>query len=440
MKGLIYFAGLALMMTGFSQARITKIAIQKGPYQVAEGKCSPPLSIVPVNGKGEPQAPTRQIRVFTDTSDSTLRFFSDAGCSNQIQDLLLSSSAPIRSLYFKGQSPGSRKVQVTSNRYEDDSQIQTILASSSPAPTPIPSPTPVQTPAPTPTPQPPSTAVTQVVGVTLDDVSDSIRAGEIAAIKALGVPVRARVVFDGGMSASYYLKPVQELKSVASIMGQIADSTDMRNYSTSSYQARAQGYLQALKGMVDVWEIGNEVNGNWLGTGTFEKLKAAYSVVKSNQAKAALTFFYMGEPSDSKNCIDAPGNDQFGWIQSKFQLGLPAQQRDPEAEAMRLGLDEVLVSWYPDGCSNLKPDWSAIFSKLAGIFPNSKVGFGEIGTQNPQYGSPYEKALIQEFYPLKSRISLPSSYIGGYYWWYFAEEMVPYQNSSLFPVLYQSIR
>ena len=282
-------------------------------------------------------------------------------------------------------------------------------------------------------------ATQQVVGVTLDDVSDSIRPGEIAAIKALGVPVRARVVFDGGMNASYYLKPVQELKAVASIMGEIADSTVMRNYSVSSYQARAQAYLQALKGIVDVWEIGNEVNGNWLGTGTFEKIKAAYSVVKANQGKTALTFFYMGEPSDTNNCIDAPGNDQFSWIQSKFQLSLPARQRDSETEAMRLGLDEVLVSWYPDGCFNLKPDWSAIFTRLAGIFPNSKVGFGEIGTTKPQYGSAYEKALIQEFYPMKSRIVLPSSYIGGYFWWNFAAEMVPWQSSTLFPVLSRSV-
>ncbi len=431
MKGLALFAGLAFMMTGFSQARITKIAIQKGPYQVGEGKCSPPLSVVPVNAKGAVQIPTRQIRVDTTGSDSSLRFFTDSGCSNQTESFLLSPSVPFQRIYFKGFTPGLRKVQVSTNRYEDDSQVQTILASSGPTPTP--------TPKPSPTPIPPGVS-TQVIGVTLDDVSDSIRPGEIAAIKALGVPIRARVVFDGGMSASYYLKPVQELKAVASIMGQLADSTDMRNYSPASYQSRAQGYLQAMKGIVDVWEIGNEVNGNWLGSGTFEKLKAAYSVVKANQAKAALTFFYMGEPSDAKNCIDAPGNDQFSWIQSKFQLGLPSSQRDPEAESMRLGLDEVLVSWYPDGCFNLKPDWTSIFNKLAAIFPNSKVGFGEIGTENPQYGSAYEKALIQEFYPLRSRIPLPASYTGGYYWWYFAQEMVPYQTSPLFPVLFQAIR
>ncbi|MBU6153593.1 MAG: hypothetical protein KGP28_04760 [Bdellovibrionales bacterium] len=310
---------------------------------------------------------------------------------------------------------------MSTNAYEDDSQVQTFFSGS-----PVPSPVPVDG--------------SQVVGVTLDDVSDSIRPGEIAAIKALGVPVRARVVFDGGVGPSYYLKPVSELRSAATIMGQIADSTDMRNYTPASYQARAESYLQSLGSLVEIWEIGNEVNGNWLGTGTFEKLKAAFSAVKAKKAKAALTFFYMGEPGDQNNCIDSPGNDQFSWIQSRFQLSLPPASRDPATEAMRLGLDEVLVSWYPDGCFNAKPNWSLIFSKLASVFPNSRVGFGEIGTENPQYGSPYEKALIQEFYPLRKRISLPASYNGGYYWWYFAQEMVPHQNSSLFQTLYQAIR
>ncbi len=433
MKGLMLFSALGLMLTGFSQARITKIAIQKGPYRVETGKCSPPLSVVPVNSSGVSQTPRRGIKVFTDASDPGISFFSDPLCQSGVTSFSLTSANPIRDLFFKSGTSGQKKVVVSTRNYEDDSQVQTFIAGAIP-PAPTPSATPVATPGPVGSP------ASQIVGVTLDDVSDSIRAGEIAAIKALGVPIRARVVFDGGVGPSYYQKPVSELKTVASIMGQIADSTDMKNYTPSSYQARAESYLQSIGNNVEIWEIGNEVNGNWLGSGTFEKLKAAFSAVKARNAKAALTFFYMGEPGDPKNCIDSPGNDQFSWINSKFQLGLPPASRDPGGESMRLGLDEVLVSWYPDGCSNIKPNWTSIFTKLAAIFPNSKVGFGEIGTQNPQYGSPYEKALIQEFYPMRSRIPLPAAFNGGYYWWYFAEEMVPHRNNSLFQTLYQAIR
>jgi hypothetical protein len=107
---------------------------------------------------------------------------------------------------------------------------------------------------------------------------------------------------------------------------------------------------------------------------------------------------------------------------------------------MRLGLDQVLVSWYPDGCPGLNPDWSMVFNRLASIFPNSKVGFGELGTTQPQGGSAVEASLIQNYYPMASRVALPASYIGGYFWWYFAEEMTPYGSSSLFNVLNQSIR
>jgi hypothetical protein len=428
-------------MTGFSQARVTKIAIQNGPYRVETGKCSPPLRIAPVNSTGAAVQPKRNIKVFTDQSDPLISFFADPDCKLPGSSFLLGPARPTTEIFFRSTTAGQRKLAVSSSQYEDDSQVETFYSGApapSPGPSPVPSPSPVPTPVPSPSPGVPASG--QVVGITLDDVSDSVRSAEIAAIQALGVPLRTRVVFDGGMGASYYLKPVTELKRVTSIMGQIADSTDMKNYTPATYQARAESYLQGLNGLVDVWEIGNEVNGNWLGTGTFDKLKAAYSAVKVRNQKAALTFFYMGEPADAGNCIDAPGNDQFSWIQSKFQLGLPAASRDPATESMRLGLDEVLVSWYPDGCSDLKPDWTRVFTKLAGIFPNSKVGFGEIGTQNPQYGSPYEKALIQEFYPLRSRIPLPASYTGGYYWWYFAEEMVPHQNSPLFQTLFQAIR
>jgi hypothetical protein len=89
-----------------------------------------------------------------------------------------------------------------------------------------------------------------------------------------------------------------------------------------------------------------------------------------------------------------------------------------------------LISWYPDQCPCEKPDWAVVYTTLASIFPNAKVGFGEIGTANPQGGSVYEKNEITMYYPLgRTLAGLPISYVGGYFWWYAAEEMVPWPGS-----------
>jgi hypothetical protein len=81
-----------------------------------------------------------------------------------------------------------------------------------------------------------------------------------------------------------------------------------------------------------------------------------------------------------------------------------------------------------------------VYSKLASIFPNSKLGFGEIGTANPQGGSTYEVNLINQFYPLAKSVALPPAYVGGYFWWYFAEEMAPTNATILFNALNLAIQ
>jgi hypothetical protein len=99
-------------------------------------------------------------------------------------------------------------------------------------------------------------------------------------------------------------------------------------------------------------------------------------------------------------------------------------------------------------------NWPAIFEKLAGlsgIFPNAYVGFGEIGTANPDYGQPDEINLVNTFYPMvrngivwpgtAAQISfMKSRYIGGYFWWYAAQEMVPRASSVLYPYLYNAMK
>jgi hypothetical protein len=131
-----------------------------------------------------------------------------------------------------------------------------------------------------------------------------------------------RIVFDVGVRPTYYLKPIQQFRNVAYIMGELVDSSYMRKYTVSQITAWAQSYTKVLGNLVDIWEIGNEVNENWLGPNILANIEAMYDVVPSQGGATALTFFYEGEPSDRNNCIaaDHGGNDMFTWIRQQFQL------------------------------------------------------------------------------------------------------------------------
>ncbi len=417
---------------------VDRMVLISSPKSFAVGTCSTALTVQAQDSTLKPATSGSNIKVFFTGSDPSLSFFKDSACSVSSGSVVILAGASNKDFYIKGNTSGSKSLIVATYNYIDGGQTELLIASGTP--TPVPSPTPIASGTPIPLPTVGRSIPTPLYGITLDNVSNAVLPGEIASIQHLNHTPTSRVVFDPGMSPSYYSPQISQLRGISYIMGQISDSSSMKSYSVSSYQARAQDYVSSLGSLVDVWEVGNEVNGNWLGTNTIDKVQAAYDVVANAKGATALTFFYMGEPTDVNNCIDAPGDDLFTWITQKFQLGLPVSQRSVATERLRLGLNYALISWYPQGCNNLQPDWTTIYTKLAAIFPNAKVGFGELGTASVQNGSSYEVNLINQYYPLASKIALPANYIGGYFWWNYAEEMVPYQTSTLFQTLNNAIK
>ena len=85
---------------------------------------------------------------------------------------------------------------------------------------------------------------------------------------------------------------------------------------------------------------------------------------------------------------------------------------------MKTGLDYVLVSYYEDDCNGLQPDWQSVFQRLGAMFPNSKLGFGEVGTQN----TARKTEFINRYYG--TQVNVPN-FIGGWFWWYYKDDMVP---------------
>ncbi|HWX66527.1 MAG TPA: hypothetical protein VNZ27_08905 [Rhodanobacter sp.] len=275
-----------------------------------------------------------------------------------------------------------------------------------------------------------------IYGVTLDDLSN-INA-IVTSLTKLPYKPTVRVVFDPGTTAAEYYPALVKLHTVAYVMGEIMDSyyfpTDM-----NTYTARTKELVYGLNGTVDVWEVANEINGEWLRqdpsgddatvnaeeTAIGQMVAAASSIVKGVGGKTAVTLYY-NDDSKGNNCWQLPQDYWKTWA-ATF---LPA--------SVRQTADYALFSYYPyQDCTGLSPSWGADFSALENIFPNAKVGFGEIGTSSTSAPKSVQTNLIKTYYPMVNTNKDPK-FIGGFFWWNYAEQMVP-NTKSYWTLLDQTI-
>jgi len=111
------------------------------------------------------------------------------------------------------------------------------------------------------TPSPPvRTLPTPLYGVTVDSVAN-LSAIVVGSETLRAMPI-TRVYFNVKEPASFYAAAVRALHPVSYVMGELLDSSDSRRIATASYNKHVQSYVATLASSVDVWEIGNEVNGN----------------------------------------------------------------------------------------------------------------------------------------------------------------------------------
>lgn len=278
---------------------------------------------------------------------------------------------------------------------------------------------------------------TPIYGVTLDDLSniDAV----IASLTALPYRPTVRVVFDPATSAVVYYEPVHRLHAVAYTMGEIMDSHYFP-MDQATYVARTKELVNGLAGVVDIWEIANEINGEWLRSAratTSSQIKteemaigqmvaSAYDVVKASGGLVAVTLYY-NDDGNGNNCWENPVDSWRTWPQTF----LPGR--------VLRGTDYALLSYYPyQDCPDLRPQWSADFILLGKIFPAAKVGFGEIGTSSIGVPASVQQELITSFYPMADNLSNPR-FIGGYFWWNYVQQMVPHQSSAYWRLLRQTI-
>jgi len=252
---------------------------------------------------------------------------------------------------------------------------------------------------------------TPLFGVTVDDIGHLGRT--VSALAELPDRPATRIYFDVRQPARYYATAVRRISREGAVIGELLDSSDEKAITVAGFQARAESYLHALGARVSIWEIGNEVNGSWTGPypAVAAKLTEAYDDVAAAGGRTALTLYANNFGPD--HCGDGRAELTPAQFSNRY---VPAR--------VRHGVGYVLLSYYPTQCGGREPSAAQLRQALRllhGIYPAAALGFGEVGLPNPVTGASLRTArrIMRWAYALNP--GLPY-YIGGYFWWYGAED------------------
>jgi hypothetical protein len=230
-----------------------------------------------------------------------------------------------------------------------------------------------------------------------------------------------------------YVDLIQRIKSegLAFVMAELVDS-DIESStkcftlldetkSVAAYLERTKKLYEKLGKYVDIWEIGNEVNGDWFGGSVIGnikneqrrkivvgQLKAAYDFLTAKKAEiissnklmskdekiplTAITFYFNGD-GKKRNSYENINDQMMRWIK-----GIGNHFIDKNNKKITFtNLDYLLVSYYPDDNFyepngdvsdysiqiNLTPkEWVEIFDTIKANYSSAtKFGLGEMGTQ-----------------------------------------------------------
>lgn len=252
-----------------------------------------------------------------------------------------------------------------------------------------------------------------VWGVTLDDdagISAARLAAQTRALAALPTRPVARVVADIGTSPADFAASLPAIHREADTILELGDSSEVRGLSVAAYAGWVRSLTARYAHDVDVWEIGNEVNGEWVGSPASEmaRVEAAARAVHAIGGRTMLTLYY------NPNCWSKAGNELFTWLGAGR---VPAR--------LAKTLDYVTISYYPGDCNGYWPSaarWQDVFDRLHARFPEAKLGFGESGTSCKCLDPAQRLALWARYRAV--RID-GDRYVGLGLWWTWAEDGVP---------------
>jgi hypothetical protein len=247
-------------------------------------------------------------------------------------------------------------------------------------------------------------------GVTFD--SRSVSAAQWAnATRAVGKGGWIRVVFDIDEPFESYRSIIDQAhRSGLLVLGQILDSSQMKRLDLAKWQKRVDAVLVALPD-VDGWEIGNEANGNWLGTDVHEKVRYATeraATLFPNKPRVLTLLWNLGE--------DTVEDSTFTWFNQLDQATMDK-------------LTVVGLSLYPED-HPMGTAYDRVARTLRQRAPKARIGITELGYGNDDlggtwwWGSPTDRVAarrsVARLYDSVSRMH--SFGAGGTFWWYFLQE------------------
>ncbi len=221
-----------------------------------------------------------------------------------------------------------------------------------------------------------------------------------------------------------YNKAINYARSIGlNVMGQILDSASWpKDITVEKYRLRTHNIVTHYKNIIPAWEIGNEINGNWLGGKRcaipdyliVDSVNAAAADVKninSSLITVNTLYWWEGTANDNKHPL-------FLWI-NKWK-----KEKD-----FGKNIDIIALSMYPRE-NPVGSAFDIIIQKVHEEFPDKKLMIGEFGySTNQKIGYRWhdnnaeraQKDLVQQYYIAMMGYNYS---INGGFWWSFYDEMV----------------
>lgn len=196
-----------------------------------------------------------------------------------------------------------------------------------------------------------------------------------------------------------YAAAFAALSEAADIMIEFVDSDAMKHLSPDSFEHHVRECLSVLGPHCKVGEAGNEVNGDWLGGHTAEKVRRAIAACTDHGLPAAVTYYLSAD--DPQQMFDWIGDNP---LSSRY----------------------ALISHYPNTTPGAQVDFKSVFEQFAGNFPADTIlGWGEYGTEDADgrntAPTSEREALIREVEQVSWRRIAPAignyAGLGGYWDW-----------------------
>jgi hypothetical protein len=256
---------------------------------------------------------------------------------------------------------------------------------------------------------------TRVVGITVDRVDLAVDWQAAKELVRGSDEAWARIVFDLDASPFEYRDTVDAAHAAGfHVLGSVTDSYYMAELSPSEHAERWRRYVDELGPLIDGWEIGNEVNGSWLGPDVAEKIRFAARYVRDHtSARTMLTLYWqLGE--------DAPAYSLFNWMTAEL---------DPELLSL---VDDIGLSVWPQA-HPLGASFDRVLREVRRRIGDrrlviSELGYGTSGLDELWWwADPTETEVGRlEVAGTYQRLVLDRPWVdGGVYWWDYVTQAPP---------------